>query len=114
MMIDILIGTIIIAMMLQIFFLLLIFKLKKRISVFEKKSIILSHDLRTLMATFRLALDGLKINECFNAAMKSEGHVVRGGLSALIEIFEGIGQGMVNSIKKNDSINEIECKGELK
>lgn len=111
---DMLIGTIIIVLMLQTFFLLLIYKLKKRINVFEKRNNMLSHDLKTLLATFRLTLDGLKNNEYFNVAMKNEGTVVRGGLPTLIELFDGIGQGMVNSINKNDSITKLECRGEFK
>lgn len=117
MIIDILIGTIILCGILIFCFLLIIHKLKKRISKCKINNINLSHDLKSLLATFRFALDGLKMNKCFKIAMENKEQHVRGGLSPLIEVFDGIGHELSKLIQNNESINElyiIQCKEELK
>lgn len=100
-----------------LFFLLIIYKLKKRISKCKINHINLSHDLKSLLATFRFALDGLKMNKCIKIAMENKEQSVRGGLPSLIDVFDGFGHELSKLIKNNEPINElyiIQCKEELK
>lgn len=110
---NILIGITAFSLILFLFFLFKIYKLKKRINQYEEIHITFVHDLKTLLATFRMTLDGLKDNKCLQIAIKNEDKNSLGDLFKLIEIFENIGQGLSKLIKGKDLIY-TQCKWELK